>query len=145
MSDIAVMEAVAEAESQGIYLRLVDGRLKVNFPVSAQKSAEPLLERLRSYRSEVVEVLRQRSSIPPLPPGVRALAWEPKEPPVVLERWSVVTDVPVFIRATLMQLDAAIEGKQWLAGNWSVQELIDRLEQVGVKLALDSGLFTRAR
>jgi len=24
-------------------------------------------------------------------------------------------------------------GENWLAGNWSVRELVDRLEQVGVK------------
>ena len=25
-------------------------------------------------------------------------------------------------------------GKNWLAGNWSVRELVDRLEQVGVQV-----------
>ncbi len=27
-------------------------------------------------------------------------------------------------------------GEHWLAGNWSVSELVDRLEQVGVKADL---------
>ena len=80
MTDIAVIEAVAQAESQGISLRLVDGKLKASFPVSEQEIAAPLLERLRAYRSQVVEVLLQRDAIPPLPPGVRVVVWNPKHP-----------------------------------------------------------------
>lgn len=74
-----------------------------------------------------------QSEPPPMPKGVRLLQWAPKGPPVAIERWSVVTDVPQFIQTTLGQLQAAIAGENWLAGNWSVRELVDRLEQVGVK------------
>jgi hypothetical protein len=68
-----------------------------------------------------------------MPKGVRLLQWAPKGPPVAIGSWSVVTDVPQFIQTTLGQLQAAMAGENWLAGNWSVRELVDRLEQVGVK------------
>jgi hypothetical protein len=74
-----------------------------------------------------------QSEPPPMPKGVRLLQWAPKGPPVAIGSWSVVTDVPQFIQTTLGQLQAAMAGENWLAGNWSVRELVDRLEQVGVK------------
>jgi hypothetical protein len=83
---------------------------------------------------------KQNSDLPAIPPGVRLRAWDPKQPPVVLERWSVVTDTHKFALATLEQLRAAMAGQNWLAGNWSVRELVDRLEQVGVSVELDEGV-----
>jgi hypothetical protein len=73
-----------------------------------------------------------QSCPPPMPEGVRLLAWAPERPPVAIETWAIVNDVPQFIRTALEQLRAAKAGENWLAGNWSVSELIDRLEQVGV-------------
>jgi hypothetical protein len=64
-----------------------------------------------------------------MPEGIRLLACTPKEPPVAITTWAVVNDVSAFIRTTLGQLDAALRGENWLAGNWSVRELIDRLGQ----------------
>jgi hypothetical protein len=71
---------------------------------------------------------------PPMPRGVKLIDWKPKCPPVAIETWMIVNDVPKFVQATLEQLQAALAGKAWLAGNWSVRELVDRLEQVGVKV-----------
>ena len=71
---------------------------------------------------------------PEMPAGIRLLKWAPKLPPVVLTRFSVVNDVPQFLRATLEQLRAALDGENWHAGNLSVRELVDRLEQCGVKV-----------
>ncbi len=59
-----------------------------------------------------------------MPEGIRLLAWKPKEPPVALSTWAVVNDV---YRTTLVHLEAALRGENWLAGNWSVGELVDRL------------------
>jgi hypothetical protein len=70
----------------------------------------------------------------PMPKGVELLQWVPVCPPVAIGSWAVVNDVPQFIQITLGQLQAAMSGKDWLAGNWSVRELVDRLEQVGVKI-----------
>lgn len=74
---------------------------------------------------------------PEMPEGVRLLEWNPLRPPVAIARWAVITDIPLFIQATLRQLEAAIAGKEWLAGNWSVRELVEGLEQVGVKVELE--------
>jgi hypothetical protein len=72
-----------------------------------------------------------------MPKGVRLLQWAPQLPPVAIERWAIVNDVPQFIQATLGQLEAAMAGKNWLAGNRSVRELVERLEQVGVKVEIE--------
>ncbi len=80
------------------------------------------------------------SGPPVMPEGVKLLHYLPKRPPVQIETWALVNDVPQFIRATLDQLDAALRGKNWLAGNWTVRDLCERLEQMGVKVeVLDSG------
>ncbi len=73
----------------------------------------------------------------PMPKGVRLLHWAPQPPPVAIESWAVVNDVPKFIQTTLGQLGAAMAGKNWLAGNRSVRELVERLEQVGVKVSVE--------
>lgn len=78
-----------------------------------------------------------QSSPPPMPKGVRLLQWAPQLPPVAIESWAVVNDVPQFIQVTLRQLQAAMAGKNWRAGNRSVRELVERLEQVGVKVRVE--------
>ena len=67
-----------------------------------------------------------------LPSGVRLVAFERKPAPLAISRLSIVSNVPLFISTTLEQLRSAVEGKPWLAGNWSLRELIETLEQVGV-------------
>ena len=89
---------------------------------------------LREQREEIVAPHQRRMALPPIPDGVRLACWDPKQPPVVLQQCSVVIDVEKFVLATLEQLQARIEGKDFLAGNWSLRELIERLEQVGVKV-----------
>jgi hypothetical protein len=69
-----------------------------------------------------------------MPAGVRLLRWAPKQPPIAVTTFSVVTDPQSFIRSTLGQLEAALQGKFWAAGNWSVRDLCERLEQVGVRV-----------
>jgi len=72
-----------------------------------------------------------------MPPGVRLLKWEPKTPPVAIVRMGIVSNVDKFIGATVRQLRARLEGKDFLAGNWSLRELVDRLEQVGVHVRVE--------
>lgn len=76
-------------------------------------------------------------AVPAMPPGVRLVQWEPKAAPVVLTRYSVVTDVDRFIRMTLLELEAALTGKRWQSCHWSVRDLTDRLEQCGVRLKIE--------
>jgi hypothetical protein len=75
---------------------------------------------------------------PEMPRGIRLVRWQLKEPPVILARCSVVNEVDKFARVTLKELGLALEGKNWLAGNWSVRELVNRLEQVGVIVKIES-------
>jgi len=79
---------------------------------------------------------KETSQIGPLlmPEGVTLLVWRPKPPPVALSACSVVNDTQKFIVSTLRQLDAALHGFGWAAGNWSVRDLFERLEEVGVQV-----------
>ncbi len=65
----------------------------------------------------------------PMPQGVTLLQWAPERPPVVIERWAIVIDVPQFIQTTLCQLEAAMAGKNCSAGNSSVPEIHVDLNQ----------------
>lgn len=76
------------------------------------------------------------AAVSPIPPGVRLIEWKLKEPPVAIETCAVVTDSGLFARTTLEQLRVALaEPKRWVG--WSVPQLIDRLAQVGVSVALE--------
>jgi hypothetical protein len=148
-------ELIQRIQAAGGVLTLTGDRIRYELP----EDAAPMIEALRQYRDEVFGVLRDRersqrrrghadryvvalekatqSVPPPMPKGVRLLEWAPERPPVAIESWAVVNDVPQFIQASLRQLRAAMAGKNWLAGNRSVPELVDRLEQVGVKVSLE--------
>jgi hypothetical protein len=73
-----------------------------------------------------------------MPAGLRLVRWQPKVPPVILTHCSVVNDVDKFTRYTLEQLGHALAGRNWQAGNWSAQDLLQRLEQVGMVVQLES-------
>jgi len=130
-----VADDIAAVEVLGGHIWLERGQVRYRAPAHAVIRIRPHLERLREHRADVVEVLRKRD-IPPVPRGVRLIAWNLKPPPVVVERWSVVTNVALFARRALKQLEFALAGDNCLAGNWSISELIDRLEAVGVVVEL---------
>lgn len=124
----AAESVVERVESLGGVLAVRGERIRVRLP----EDATYLIEELREHKEEVLSLLRRREDIPEMPFGVDLLRWHPKSAPVVLTRYSIVTDVPKFISTTLYELRAALAGSRWLAGNWSVPELLDRLEQCGV-------------
>ena len=126
-----VLEAVQNA---GGSLSLSGERIQYALP----NSAIWLVTELKRNRNDVVALLREREGPPQMPVGVRLLKWEPKDPPIALVRMGIVTNVQGFVTATLLQLQARMEGKDFLAGNWSLHELIDRLEQVGVLVKVES-------
>jgi hypothetical protein len=68
---------------------------------------------------------------------VSILKWQLLERPVVLSKYSVVIDPDQFARSTLEQLAHALAGRHWLAGNWTVRDLIGRLAQVGVDVEVE--------
>ena len=97
------------------------------------ESAASLVDELRASKWELLELLRQR---PAMPPGVRLVRWEPLSAPVSLNRWLIVLDTGRFIASTLRQLSARLSGDDFGAGNWSLSELLESLDRVGVKLEL---------
>jgi hypothetical protein len=76
------------------------------------------------------------SFVPTVPIGVRLVKWNLKNPPVAIETCAVVVDSLLFARSTLEQLRVALENpKRWVG--WTIPQLIDRLAQVGVTVALE--------
>jgi hypothetical protein len=131
MTAIELLNAV---ENVGGSLVLSGGHIKYAIP----KRATWLISELKQNREELIGLLREVTTPPPMPPGVRLLKWEPKDPPIAIVRMGIVSNVDKFIGATLRELRARLEGKDFLAGNWSLRELVDRLEQVGVLVSVES-------
>jgi len=137
---VPVSETVAQAEALGIQLRLDAGKLKARLPAPNARVSD-IVEQLRARRGEVIELLRRRPRLPgiaamPMPRGVKLIGWNLKDPPIAIDLCSVVIDPASFVDRTLNQLQAALTGKNWLAGNRTVRELVERLEQVGVEVVV---------
>src|ERR1700674_2038880 len=130
MNATQVLEAV---QNVGGSLTLSGERIQYALP----DFAVWLVPELKENREELIELLRESETPLPMPPGVRLLKWEPRTPPVAIVRMGIVTNVDKFIGATLRELRARLEGKDFLAGNWSLRELIERLEQVGVAVKIE--------
>lgn len=112
------------------------GRFKIDgerLGIVPALAAQPLREELRRNKPGIIAVLQKR---PATPPGVVLLEWNLLAPPVQLNRYTTVIDTEVFAKRTLELLRAALRGETWAAGNWSVTELIARLEWVGVYVQL---------
>jgi hypothetical protein len=131
MTAIELMHAVQNA---GGSLALNDDQIKYALP----KWAAWLIFELKQNREELIGLLREGSTPPPMPDGVRLLRWKPKNPPIAIVHIGIVNDVDKFVGATVRQLRARLEGNDFLAGNWSLRELVDRLEQVGVVVKVES-------
>ena len=134
------VEALEMLESAGGAIRLDGEAVKVKLPRNYPE-VQRLLGELRNHRGEVTALLRQRanrpSRCPSLPQGVRLVKWDLKEPPLAIDTCSVVTNPALFASTTLAQLRAALANpKRWVG--WSVPQLIDRLAQVGVTVALET-------
>lgn len=127
----SMQELVERIEDAGGVLRLRGRKIVYDLP----EQVTPLLDQLRANKDAVVEVLRQREALPAVPPGVRLVSWNLKEPPMAIEYSAVVTDTAKFARATLKELADRISNPRRKYG-WTVPQLIDRLRQVGVTVAV---------
>ena len=76
---------------------------------------------------------------PLMPAGVRLLSYAPVTHPVRLSDWETVLDNQKFIESTLRQLDARLHGKHWVAGNWTLSALVDRMAAAGCLVELVDG------
>jgi hypothetical protein len=134
---MSVGDVLREVEAVGVALRLEGEKVRIRFPESQQrKKLDRQVNFLRAHRQEVAEFLPLRHSIPAMPPNVRLVRWDLKPPPVAIETCAVVTDSALFARSTLEQLRTALaQPKQWIG--WSIPQLIDRLAQVGVAVAVE--------
>ena len=132
-----VSQVLKEIEAAGVAVRLEE-RISIWFPGTEHR--EKLIRQLvflRERREEVANLLRSRGTVPAMPPGVRLLSWNLKEPPVAIEASSVVSDPAKFAGKTLEQLGHSLKNpRRWVG--WSVPQLIDRLAQVGVVVVLRS-------
>jgi hypothetical protein len=132
-----VAQVLAEIEAAGVVVRLDDGKVQIVFAdqVQRQQLAHQLVF-LRNRRDEVVDWLKSRAAIPPMPPGVRLVEWALKRPPIAIETCAVVTDAFLFARTTIEQLRSALScPKRWVG--WSIPQLVQRLAQVGVLVTID--------
>ena len=130
---MTVAEVVSKVEAAGVAFRLDGEKVRVRYPdTERREELAGQIALLRDQRAEVAEYLKARSAIPSIPEGIRLVRWEPKPAPIALTRVEIVTDVPRFATMTLLELQAAMLSKRWLAGNRSVRELIERLEECGV-------------
>jgi len=132
-----IAAVVSELEAAGIGFRLNNERVKVWFPDSRRRNESAVeIAFLRDHRSEVANLLKSRSTIPPMPRGVRLVGWNLKKPPVCLEFYSVVMDSAKFAKTTLGQIKVLLENPKARVG-WTMAQLIDRLAQVGVTVTLE--------
>ena len=129
----SVPELIQAVEFLGGRFLVDGGRLGI-VPATA---AAPLIDELRRYKPEIIEILAQR---PAMPAGVRLRSYLPMTGPVQISRCETVIDPGKFIESTLRQIDARLHGgKDWLAGNWPLSELLARLAAVGCHVALEDG------
>ena len=73
----AALELIRTVEANGGHFR-VDGE---DLVISPAKAAAPVLEELRQYKPEIIELIAQR---PAMPSGVRLIRWELRSAPVQL-------------------------------------------------------------
>jgi hypothetical protein len=134
---VNVPDTVTLIETAGATFRLDGERVHVWYPHEGRR--EELAKQvayLRDHRTEVAAFLAARNAVHHIPAGVRLIEWSLKQPPIAIETCAVVTDPGLFASTTLEQLRIALaEPRRWVG--WSVPQLIDRLAQVGVRVALE--------
>jgi hypothetical protein len=139
----AASQIIRAIEANGGRVR-ADGDTLVIIPKDAAAS---VIDDLRRYKPELLAELARRNADrlnPALPihgtdtlapvdiaPGYRIVGQELKPPPIRLSDCSVVTDTAKFVAVTVRQLGHQLAGRTWLAGNWGLQGLLDRLAACG--------------
>jgi hypothetical protein len=127
MQATEIIEKITDA---GGRIWLEEDKVRARLP----ETLRPLVSAIRSHKAELMAELARR---PAMPAGVRLIRWEPEDAPVQLSRCETATDIDGFIRSTLRQVEARLLGKNWLAGNWPLSILIDRLDAVGCHVQID--------
>jgi hypothetical protein len=58
-------------------------------------------------------------------------------PPVAIEQCSIVTNVDLFIRSSLADLEDSLNRRKKGGSCWTISQMLDRLRQVGMVLELE--------
>lgn len=97
-----------------------------------------LLAQVRERKTEILRelILQLQDDFPLLPRGVRLIRYQPKQPPVMVESFAVVTEVHKFIEAQLRELDARLHAPVQIRGGWGIFTILDWLAQCGVELEI---------
>ena len=125
-------DLIQAIEAAGGRLAIKNERIAYIVPGDAVE----LLDALRSNREAVLDHLRDKNSIPAMPPGVRLLRWMPQEPPLILLNYTVVNDVVGFIHQTLHQLGSTLGDQNPPVANASARELTERLGKAGIRVEI---------
>lgn len=120
--------------------------IAVEYPEEKASEVESILPKLSAEKDTVRSLLYKRppgipapAECPLLPPGVRLKKYAPKSPPVLVQPWSVVTDVDKFIAACLRDLDWRLKHPKGYA-RAPLPEILSKLAEVGLELELDASL-----
>ena len=135
-----ILEAVRELGGE---LVLEGNRLRYSLPDCPE--ARELLEQVRRDREAIKSLLRDLQEQAPsleeikasLPPGVRLLSYQPKDPPFAVAPVSVVTNAGKFYRSYLADLRVALtkpKGYRWP----SVIDILAKLADAGLQLELNA-------
>jgi hypothetical protein len=123
---------IEQVENAGGLLALNGERLRVRLP----EDAASLPDGLQARKAALLFLLPRRDEIPSMLSAVRLLCCEPKSAHVVLTSHAVATDVYRFTSMTLLQLTAALTGKQLPAGHRRPRGLVNWLGKCGVLVAI---------
>ncbi len=150
--DAGLLEKVDYFERWVGDLYLDGGKLRYRIWNDEFPRVRELLEDLKARRDQIVELMRYRTEsqpeadplgkpgppeCPKLPLGVRLVRYQPKKPPVGIEICSVVTDVEKFLLTKLGELEARLHDPVQIRAGDSVFEILAKLEQVGLQVAID--------
>jgi hypothetical protein len=122
-------EIIETITSKGGRIWIEEDKVRARLP----ETLRPLVSVIHSHKPELMDELARR---PAMPAGVQLVSWSPKAAPVKLSPCSTVTNVDLFVRFTLRQLEAQLSGKHWIAGGWGLSGLLDRLAAVGCHVTL---------
>ena len=124
-------EIIDKITRAGGRIWLEEDKVRARLP----ETLRPLVSLIHSHKPELMAELARR---PAMPAGVRLVRYAPVAPPVKLSQCETVVDTEKFIRTMLMQIDARLHDRNFLAGNWPLSELLARLAALGCRVALDN-------
>ena len=158
------MLVIEELRRLGFEIEAAGDRVRVRHQSQPRPEALPLLEYIRQHKADVLAALTGPQPLykdeptadakgdvddldgivaeapplpPPLPSGLRLISYLPKKPPVAFEQCSIVTNLDLFIKTTLADLEAKLNHPTPTPWGWTVQQMLDRLRQVGLVIEVE--------